>query len=533
MDGMKAINQSITRKKPGRPYSAGQFRLWLVCVLWTAAVLFCGIGRALAFEYEYRFENIAVSENVGDALFSFEITRVTDPVTGLPAPDNQIQGSDHIALRFWTEDGSAVDDSDHKLRVAGFPEKSITLVRPDTRVEITVPIIDDAIAESVETFSLRFEILSASGSLHYAGSGNPFESTATITDNDVKVVFNTDGNGTLLDEFETPPKAVYSLVQNLIIGGSTQPVTSIPNTSPLRYRFDHWTVSDGVKSIDVFYPGMIVGDVRTNLTITAVFAPLQHEITYQAGAGGYLNGNQNTITQMVDDTFDSLPVTADPEPGYRFAGWRILAGDTNAGPIDTNMASLAIPDVIGPVSVEALFEQIEYTLDISILSPTGPAFTDSKVIIEPELSHYHYGDVVVLTAVAGTGAHFSEWTGTSAGLISDATASSDTITVKSDITLSAAFIKKIVTLTMMTDGTGAGSTLPAGSETGIQHTLAWGDRPSISTTPEITSEFASWSGKVLNGQIEMIGDQTVTATFNLKVLSVNRIGRSQWHPQGS
>jgi|GEM_PF-4215209 len=508
---MKAPDSALNLALPSSPNARISGLVWLLGVffLGLTTVMTCHV--AVAADYEYRFEDIQSVNEGEQATFTFEITRAS--VDGVTAANNEVQTGDFLELRFATVDGSAVIDSDFSFDTGGDSYLEVVLYPGERIVKIEVKTADDQTVEPTETFALQFDVSGNFGTLNYTGIGAPYSAAAAILDNDVIVTYTTDGNGTVNDQ--------TSLVQHLKIGDSTEPVTPVPGTSPLRYRFKHWHVSDGDKSITVPFEGMIIGDVRINLTITAIFVPIQHTVTYQADAGGSLDDDQDTITRTVDDTADCRTVTAAPAPGYRFTGWEVLSGGENAVIGNPDTAALTITAVSGPVLVKARFTQIEYTLDIDVFSPIGPAFSESRVSVSPQQDTYYYGDVVHLTAIAGTGTRFSEWTGAlAADLISDVTLPGVSITMTANVSLSADFITQMVTLTMQTNGTGAGSTLPAASAIGIVHTFQWGASIALAASAEITSDFAGWSTNVENGSIVMIGNQTVVATFDIKLLAV-------------
>ncbi len=73
------------------------------------------------------------------------------------------------------------------------------------------------------------------------------------------------------------------------------------------------------------------------------------------------------------------------------------SGDISVGgPGETNRGSVTIN---GNKSVTANFDYIEYTLTVN----TAGAFGTGTVTKNPDQATYHYGDVVQLTAVPGTG----------------------------------------------------------------------------------------------------------------------------------
>ena len=92
-----------------------------------------------------------------------------------------------------------------------------------------------------------------------------------------------------------------------------------------------------------------------------------------------------------------VSATANPNPGWTFAGWTgDASGTTN--PTSVTMSSHK--------SITANFSQDEYSLDVTVI-PEGMG----SVTISPSKPNYHYGDMVTLTATPATGWMFTGWSG--------------------------------------------------------------------------------------------------------------------------
>ncbi len=116
---------------------------------------------------------------------------------------------------------------------------------------------------------------------------------------------------------------------------------------------------------------------------------------------------------------DVVALTATADTGWAFNGW---SGDVT----DTDEAITIT--IEADTTVTATFEAIPYTFDVDIVG-------DGSVEVDPDQDTYLNGDVVTLTATAGTGWAFDGWSG-------DVTDTDEiiTITIEADTTITATFI---------------------------------------------------------------------------------------------
>ena len=99
----------------------------------------------------------SVSEHDGTAVFTISL-----------------DGAAAVTVHYATADGSAVAGQDYQPQ-----SNSLTFARGQTSKQVAVPIIDDAIHEDTESFTLNL-----SGQTGTAASGNKLTGTATIADDD-------------------------------------------------------------------------------------------------------------------------------------------------------------------------------------------------------------------------------------------------------------------------------------------------------------------------------------------------------------
>ncbi len=191
---------------------------------------------------------------------------------------------------------------------------------------------------------------------------------------------------------------------------------------------------------------------------------------------------------------DVVLLTAVPNSGWIFDHWSgNLTGSTNPATLVMN----------GNASVTATFVQLNYTLNVTIvgggsvsLNNTGP--------------YYHYGDVVLLTAVPAVGWNFSSWSGSLSG-----SALSATLTVTGNSSVTATFTNvppplNIYTLNVSSVGGGSVKL----NNTGPYN---YGDVVQLNATPNSGWIFDHWSGNLTGSTnpatLKMNGNASVTATF--------------------
>jgi uncharacterized cupredoxin-like copper-binding protein len=262
--------------------------------------------------------------------------------------------------------------------------------------------------------------------------------------------------------------------QTVAYGGSGTAVMAVPDTG---YRFTGW--SDGVTTAT-----RTDTNVTADRSVTAIFAPLTHTLTYTAGTGGTISG---TSPQTVAFGESGTAVTAVASSGYRFTGWS--DGVTTASRTDTN--------VTADLSVTASFAPLTYTLTytagtggtISGTSPQTVAFGESGTAV---------------TAVASSGYRFTGW---SDGVT---TATRTDTNVTADLSVTASFAPLTYTLTY---SAGPGGTISGTSPQTVAH---GGSGTAVMAVPNAGFYFAGWSDLVTTAtrtDTNVTANRSVTAIF--------------------
>ncbi|MBI4285758.1 MAG: leucine-rich repeat domain-containing protein, partial [Chloroflexi bacterium] len=199
--------------------------------------------------------------------------------------------------------------------------------------------------------------------------------------------------------------------------GGTAVITATPDTG---WQFNSWTGDVADTSAN---PTTVTMDA--DKTVTANFSeiaapPTQYTLTMAKIGSGSIS------PAVGDHTYDEgtvVAVTANPAPGWEFAGWSGPVANPNAASTNVTMNS--------SVEVTANFSQItSYTLNTSVngggnVSPAAGTHT------------YTPGTMVNVTATPNAGWQFSYWTGAVANNFSAST----TVTMDANKTVIATFMQ--------------------------------------------------------------------------------------------
>ena len=127
--------------------------------------------------------------------------------------------------------------------------------------------------------------------------------------------------------------------QLVVSGGSTRPVTAVPNNG---YQFSSWTGDhSGTEN------PLTVSNVTANMTVTANFATNPagfFTVTFVAGDDGSISGN---VSQTVPAGSNCTEVTAVPLGGYSFLGW--------TGDYTGSVANITMTNVLSNMIINANF----------------------------------------------------------------------------------------------------------------------------------------------------------------------------------
>jgi len=277
-------------------------------------------------------------------------------------------------------------------------------------------------------------------------------------------------------------------------------VVDLVATPDESYRFDEWTGDVGT-----------IADVNaaaTNITmngdysITAEFVR-QYDLTTSSTEGG-------SVTEPGEGkfTYDEgavVALVAEANACYEFINW---TGDVSTI-ADVYAASTNIT-MNAAKNVTANFALLSYNLTTE--STNGGSVTDPG---EGTFT-YDCGTVVDLIAEAEEGYRFGEWTG-DVSTIADVYAASTTITMSSDYSITANFVKQYDLTTSSTEG---GSITEPGEDT---FTYDEGTVVDLIAEAEESYRFGEWTGNVstiadvyaASTTITMNNDYSITASFEV------------------
>ncbi|MEL7833412.1 InlB B-repeat-containing protein [Fodinibius sp. Rm-B-1B1-1] len=225
--------------------------------------------------------------------------------------------------------------------------------------------------------------------------------------------------------------------------------------------------------------------------LTANFEKKSYALTTNTEGEGAIDEN---VVQEKSKEYEHgtvVELTANPAKGYRFVEWK---GDIEGS---DNPAQITVDD---PKDVTAVFEKKSYELTINT---EGKGAVNEEVV---QSKSYDHGTVVELTANAGNGYKFAEWTGDLSG--SD---NPSQITVDKAKEVTAVFGKKSFALTTNTSGSGSITKTPD------QSTYEYETTVELEATPADGYKFVEWTGDKASTdnpvEITIDAEKIVTAVF--------------------
>jgi len=297
------------------------------------------------------------------------------------------------------------------------------------------------------------------------------------------------------------------------------------------WRFDRWSGDmAGEQSSQTL-------TLRGDLETTAHFLPHIHELTVEVnGAGtvaadGYNGDLERSLTdlrvspgtpfsgEVRHDTKVSL--TAEPEAGWVFAGWRSTAkvdasADTGERPKtdDRNPLPLRVERAL---QLSARFVKEEHrahvvvesggSVDVGVYATRNATDSvETEIRISPNTARgldLAHGETLAIAAVPSAGHRFSHWEGDITGTLNPRHN-----TVAGDLTVTAVFHASPYRILTFTDGAGSvGHTVLDGEE------LTHGGRVRFDAEPAPGWRFAEWQGDLSGTENPAV----VTATEDLRV----------------
>jgi|GEM_PF-755760 len=266
--------------------------------------------------------------------------------------------------------------------------------------------------------------------------------------------------------------------------GESVGVIATPSSN--NYTFVGW--SGALQSVNP--TGAVVMD--SDKSLVAMFNPVgdpgANTYTLMTGvdpAGGgtvFVNNTASTGTSNHNREVH-VTVRAEAAPGYTFTGWTGTSPSQNA---ETTLIMLSNHTMI------ANFKQNTYTLTVNANPAEGG--TASR---EPEKTSYTAGEQVTIKATAKSGYIFSNWTG---GTVADANSATTTVSMNSNMTLTANFRQEgssagPYTLTVSANPTAGGDV----TRSPVRTNYTAGTAVTITATPKTGYEFTGWSGTALTG----------------------------------
>ena len=299
------------------------------------------------------------------------------------------------------------------------------------------------------------------------------------------------GNATLNTAIATYNNELEAMASARIANGDR--IIIVDMQDALSYPIDlidgfHPTPTGYAKMANVWYDALV--SLWAERTLTVTVDPLTAGSVTADPEGPY-------------HYFDVMTLTPSANAGYTFSGW---SGDGADGPQNTR-----IINITGDMAVTAAYAQDQYTLALDL---TG----EGTVTKTPSQTTYTYGTVVSLDAVADLGWSFGNWGGNLTGSSNPAE-----VTVVGNMTVTAAFVQDVYTLSVSAVGGGSVNRNSTGP-------FVLGDAVELTAVPDVEWGFTGWSGG-LTGNVNPVivtvsSNMSVAANFvqNEYTLTVSTVG---------
>ena len=312
-------------------------------------------------------------------------------------------------------------------------------------------------------------------------------------------------------------------------GGTTSPAAGVHTrevgvdveivaTAASGYSFTGWSVEGGASVADALSAATTAA-LESDGTVTANFKESGGNavlaMAVSPAGSGTTTPSVGTTTTVNVGTAQSIIATA--AAGYAFSKWSASANAVfaNDGWPETTVT------LTGDATVTAAFTAVSPSAVMTMaVSPSGSGTTTPAA---GSASTVTTGQEQSVVATAGAGYAFFCWTATGDASIKDSAASSTSVTLRGDSTITAVFVKSgsESKLTMAASPAAGGTTSPA---VGTTTTVATGAATSISATAVAGYSFSSWSASAnatfadataASTTVTLTGDATVTAIFSV------------------
>jgi len=235
-------------------------------------------------------------------------------------------------------------------------------------------------------------------------------------------------------------------------------------------------------------------ETEVNVTSTPVSA-----ITVIQTSHGIINPGTCDIAQGSYKFF-----TISPEVGYFVSD--VLVDGISVGPT----TSYNFTNVFANHTLTATFSPIDYVVSVSEIG-------DGSILLDPQKSSYHFGDVVQMTANPASGWSFSSWSGDLTGSLNPFN-----LTIDGNKNIVATFVTNQSTISVSVSSSPGGEISPTGTLL-----ILYGGSKAFTITPNTGYNIAdvlvngSSIGAVSSFTLaDLTGDTTITANFALKVLTI-------------
>lgn len=275
-------------------------------------------------------------------------------------------------------------------------------------------------------------------------------------------------NRNLVAMFQSITYLTVNTLSNPSAGGNTSgsgtyssgTIVTVRATEATGYNFINWSEGGSSVSSSESYTFTLT----SNRTLVANFSP----ISYTVSTNSSPSGGGTTIGGGSYNYGDDVTVTANPASGYQFVNW------TQGGTTVSANSSYSFT-VTGNRTLTANFSLNSYTISTSS-SPSQGGTTNGG-------GSFSYGDGATVTAVAGPGYTFTNWTQGGTVVSSNASYS---FTVTSSRTLVANFSQITYTVALSSSPAAGGTTSGGG-------TYGSGTTATVTAAPATGYRFVNWT----------------------------------------
>ena len=246
--------------------------------------------------------------------------------------------------------------------------------------------------------------------------------------------------------------------------------------------FDKWT-GDVAYVKDVSASFTTVAIPAKDISVTASYRTgMYHDVYFNAGNGGSLEGGVKQIKQTVIPGGSCAPILAVPDDGYLFAGW--------TGSITSNENPLVVTNVTEELSITANFVQSGSTATLTMAA--DPVEGGSTLPSLGEHAGTPVGKPVPIRATVADGYFFNGWITSEKAIVANQYDEATVVILSGDATVTATFSRIVLTatLTMSANPWEGGTTEPA---IGVHVARPIGQTFPIKAIPEAGYLFAGWS----------------------------------------